>query len=70
MYASIQFTKTTSSRKKETNVSSRTLQLFTVITVFVAVAIPVQLSAQTPPSAPTVITFGVQGAVRTLRLWR
>ena len=48
MYASIQFTKTTSSRNKETNARSRTLLLLTVITVFVAVAIPVQLSAQTP----------------------
>jgi hypothetical protein len=45
MSASIPFTKTTSSRKQETNVRSRTLPLITVITAFVAVAIPVQLSA-------------------------
>ena len=65
MYASIQFTKTISSCNKETNVRSRTLQLFTVITVLVAVAIPVQVSAQTPLSAHTLITFDVPGSIDT-----
>ncbi len=62
MYASIQFTKTTSSRNKETNVRSKTLKLFTAITVFVALAIPLQLSAQTPLSAPTITTFDPPGS--------
>jgi predicted membrane protein len=41
------------------------LQLLTVITVFVAVAIPVQLSAQTSLSAHTLTTFDVPGSVGT-----
>lgn len=65
MYTSIQFTKTTSSRKQKTNVRSRTLPLFTVITAFVALAIPFRLSAQTPLSAHTITTFEVPGSIGT-----
>ena len=51
------------------NKITRTISLIGVsvvaINVFVALAIPVQLSAQTPLSAPTITTFDVPGAADT-----
>ncbi len=59
MYESIQFAKTTSSRNKETNARSRTLKLLSAISGFVALAIPVQLSAR------TITKFDPPGSVDT-----